>query len=93
MAGGAASTDAAAQLVQLREAEALGFSMTHQAGVGYVDAGPSITVVATSSCRLPALNSAITGGFLDGFHPTVDQPDFAVRPRAAVRSSKVVSAA
>ncbi|MNF84539.1 hypothetical protein D3C84_669080 [compost metagenome] len=52
----------------------------------------SITVVATSNCRLPALNSAITAAFSAGFMRPWISPTFS-SPRAAVRSSKVVSAA
>ncbi|MNE82205.1 hypothetical protein D3C81_1674450 [compost metagenome] len=52
----------------------------------------SITVVATSSCRLPCLNSAITAAFSAGFMRPWIRPT-RNSPRALLSSSKVVSAA
>ena len=60
--GHRAAPDPTAQLVQLRQPQSLRVFDDHQAGVGHVHP-TSMTVVATSSCSMPALNSSITRCF------------------------------
>jgi hypothetical protein len=91
MADGAAPADAAAQLVQLRQAQALGVFDDHQAGVGHVHADFDHRG-GDQQLQVAGLELGHHRGFFRRLHAPVDQPDLQLAEGAG-EVFKVVSAA
>ena len=70
-----AAAHAAAQLVQLGQAETFGVLDDHQWRIG-MSTPTSITVVATSTCQFAAVNASIVAAFSAGFISPVQQSHF-----------------
>ena len=86
-----AAADAAAQLMQLRQAHALGI-LDRPSALAFGTSTPtSMTVVATSSSRSAALNARITRLLVGRLHAAVNQADAHARAARAESSRSSVA--